>query len=453
MHATTLRTPRPRRPRLIATLAAMLAGVAISFLFIGSSLAAPALQPKTTHPVQDRENCLSCHPVEGGVKASPASHSAYKNEMCIGCHPAAQAAPQAPASQPSAPAQPSTPSQQASPAPQPAVDAPAQPGPAASPSCVDCHKNPGMVIELPSGEKLNLTVSEEEMGKSIHAGKLSCTDCHSRVTGFPHKNVQVNSKREYSIAQYEACKRCHFANYTKTLDGMHYQVMEQGNQNAPLCTDCHGYHNVSDPDEPRTKISLGCSSCHKEVYDSYATSVHGSALINGGNKDVPICTDCHGTHVIRDPGSTSFRLDSPEMCAKCHANAELMSKYGVASNVFKSYSQDFHGVTVALSKNQGSGVATEAAVCSDCHGVHDIASVRQGDPTLVKQRAQEACQKCHTDAGTNFPDAWLGHYDITLEKTPLPWLARAFYWAMIPFMLGGLALHIFVDLWRIARNR
>ena len=38
----------------------------------------------------------------------------------------------------------------------------------------------------------------------------------------------------------------------------------------------------------------------------------------------------------------------------------------------------------------------------------------------MKQRAQEACQKCHTDAGTNFPDAWLGHYDITLEETPCP---------------------------------
>ena len=76
-------------------------------------------------------------------------------------------------------------------------------------------------------------MDESHLNNSVHSGKLGCSDCHSRITAFPHKKVQVNSRREYSIAQYEACKRCHFANYTRTLDGMHYQVLEQATRTPP----------------------------------------------------------------------------------------------------------------------------------------------------------------------------------------------------------------------------
>jgi len=85
--------------------------------------------------------------------------------------------------------------------------------------------------------------------------------------------------------------------------------------------------------------------------------------------------------------------------------------------------------------------------------VHDIKSFKSEDPAQVRKDVMAACQKCHPNASTNFPDAWLGHYELSLEKTPLPWLVRAFYWVMIPFMLIGLTLHIVVDLWRVARNR
>ncbi len=473
-----LRTKGSVESRLAVALAIVAVAVATAFALTGPALAEPVQQLKTTHDVQGREDCLVCHPVGGGVKPSPANHASYTNAMCLGCHPAGSAAAPAPAAKPASepatapttPPQPSSPSGQGpaksetAPSP-PQPSAPAQslvrestkPVAAASTtagtSCIDCHKNPDLSMTLGNGEKLSLTVNEDEMGQSVHEGKLSCTDCHSRITGFPHKKVQFNSKREYSVSQYEACKRCHFANYTKTLDSMHYKVMEAGNQSAPLCTDCHGYHNVSVPNEPRTKISLSCGKCHKDVYDTYTKSVHGTALMNGGNEDVPVCTDCHGAHVIRDTASASFRNNTPEMCAKCHSDTTMMSKYGLSPNVFKTYAQDFHGATVALTKQQNGNSWTSAAVCSDCHGVHNIKSFKNEDPTQVRQDVMVACLKCHPDASKNFPDAWMGHYELSLEKTPLPFLVRSFYWVMIPFMLGGLLLHIVVDLWRIARNR
>ncbi len=465
MHAKSLhKTMGSVEGRLLAALVVFTIGVVMAFAFAGAALAEPSLQPKTTHPIQGREDCTVCHQPGGGVRPSPANHSAYSNAMCQGCHPAGTAAePAAPAAPPTqpvpatqpAPAAQPTPAPQQPPASQPAAapQPPAQAAPAAEPSCLDCHKNKDLSTVLPNGDKMSLYVDEAEMAGSVHNGKLTCTDCHRDITGFPHKKTAVNSKREYSIAQYETCKRCHFANYTKTLDSMHYRVMEQGNQNAPLCTDCHGAHNVTVPDQPRSKISQSCAKCHQQVFDTYAKSVHGSALLNGENPDVPVCTDCHGTHIIKDAQSASFRLNSPEMCAKCHSDATMMAKYNLSPNVFKTYVQDFHGATVTLAKKQSAGSTTNAAVCTDCHGVHDIRSFKSMDPAQVRSTVVVSCQKCHPNASSNYPDAWLGHYELSLEKAPLPWMIRAWYVFMIPFMVGGLLLHIVVDLWRIARNR
>ncbi|MCL4533548.1 MAG: cytochrome c3 family protein [Bacteroidetes bacterium] len=321
-----------------------------------------------------------------------------------------------------------------------------------SQSCLDCHKQPDLEMSLPDGDKLSLYVDGASMIGSVHSGKLNCTDCHSEITGFPHKKLQVSSKRDYSIAEYEVCKRCHFANYTKTVDSIHYQVLQSGNKTAPLCTDCHGFHDVTNPTQPRSKISQACGACHKDVYDQYIQSVHGAALTNG-NPDVPVCTDCHGAHNIQQADTASFRLNSPDMCGKCHSDAAKMSKYSLSPNVYDTYMKDFHGVTVSLTKEQGPGNLAAEAVCSDCHGVHDIKSTKGGNIAQLKQNMVTTCRKCHPDAGTNFPDAWMHHYELSLAQTPLPWLVRAFYWVMVPFMLGGLFLHMIVDLWRIARNR
>ena len=95
-------------------------------------------------------------------------------------------------------------------------------------------------------------------------------------------------------AYYEQCKGCHFANYTKTLDGVHFAVMAKGNDKAALCVDCHGAHDISRPGQPRTRISKMCSGCHAKEANVYAKSVHGRAAET--SNDVPVCTDCHRAH-------------------------------------------------------------------------------------------------------------------------------------------------------------
>ena len=53
-------------------------------------------------------------------------------------------------------------------------------------------------------------------------------------------------------------------------------------------------------------------------------SIHGDALLTEGNPDVPTCIKCHGVHDINDPTTALARVRSPQLCADCHADEELM---------------------------------------------------------------------------------------------------------------------------------
>jgi cytochrome c553 len=123
---------------------------------------------------------------------------------------------------------------------------------------------------------------------------------------------------------------------------------------------------------PRSAIPQTCERCHSQIHDLYADSVHGSALLGEGNPDVPTCIDCHGVHNIQGPTDSQFRLFSPEICARCHADQELMAKYGINTDVFDTYVADFHGTTVEIFQDLAPGQETNKPVCIDCHGVHGV---------------------------------------------------------------------------------
>ena len=408
---------------MILLLVLALAGMALLTAVISASDA-----PQIAHGTAGFENCLSCHG-QTGLKPAPADHAGYTQAVCLGCH--SYAAPAA--------------------ASAPAASAPV----AASPddACLSCHGQPGLSMTLGDGETLSLYVDQSVFDHSVHGNKLLCTDCHTSITGYPHPNVDIAGSREYSLSQYEVCKQCHFEEYTKTLDSAHYKALSQGDLQAPICTDCHGVHNISLPDQPKTKISTTCSKCHADVYTQYAQSVHGEALIEDNNTDVPVCTDCHSVHIIQDPTTATFRIDSVQLCSNCHGNAKLMQKYGISTNVVQSYLQDFHGATVALVGKQNKDIWTSTAVCTDCHGVHDIKAVTDANSSVIKANLLVTCQKCHPDANTNFPSAWLSHYQPSVNQAPMVFLVQWFYKLMIPFILIGLSAHILLDLWRAITNR
>jgi len=320
-------------------------------------------------------------------------------------------------------------------------------------TCLSCHATPGMQTTLPSGEILNLTVDPEVFNNSIHGKQgYGCVQCHTDITEFPHRPLEAQTRREVSLLYYQNCTRCHQANYDATMDSVHSQALENGNQEAALCVDCHGFHDVSDPNEPISKSASTCERCHSTIFAEYAESVHGSAMIGEGNPDVPTCIDCHGVHNVSGPSNSEFHLFSPQLCAECHADEELMNKYGISTNVFDSYVSDFHGTTVIF-QQQVEGQETNKPVCIDCHGVHNMGKVDEHESMVIRENLLATCQRCHPGATSNFADAWLGHYEPDLERFPAVYLVDLFYRIFIPAVLGFMVLFVFGDATRRLINR
>lgn len=321
--------------------------------------------------------------------------------------------------------------------------------------CLKCHRH-SMGIKLRNGESVSLKVDSAALEGSVHA-KLACFDCHFGFSATQHPKRNFNSPRDFSIAQAEACRRCHFDKYTKTLESIHYSVLSQGNLKAPVCTDCHGAHSVAQARADKLKSSQRCGRCHEDIFGTYTRSVHGNALLQENNADVPICADCHTAHTIQGAHTQDYREKVPEICGRCHGDAALMKKYGLYAGVVNSYLSDFHGITLKLYRKQKDSAPESArksiATCIDCHGIHDITKTSGPNTNVVKARLIKRCQKCHTGASEEFPDAWLSHYEPSLSNAPLVFLINLTYKLFIPFMLFGLILQILLHVWRYAVNR
>ena len=241
-----------------------------------------------------------------------------------------------------------------------AIAAPnAQPPAETQPSndyCIGCHSQQGMSRPLGDGAVLPLTINGQRFRESVHAQEdVACTDCHTEIQKFPHPEFSGESRRAVTLSMYTACQRCHEDQYQSVQDSVHQTAMAAGNEAAAVCTDCHNPHEQQRLTDFRTgdllpEARLGipqtCARCHSAIYDTYKSSVHGAALTGEGNLDVPTCIDCHGVHNIQNPTTARFRNETPQLCAKCHTDKPLMSKYGLTTDVLDTYVADFHGTTV-----------------------------------------------------------------------------------------------------------
>ena len=323
--------------------------------------------------------------------------------------------------------------------------------------CLGCHSQQGMTKTLGNGDILSLTIDQEAFKHGVHNEEtILCVDCHAEITTFPHPAFQAESRRAVTLRLYTTCKNCHDQQYSLVLDSAHQQALAAGDFNAAVCTDCHNPHQqqrltdeksgVLLPDA-RLNIPATCARCHSAIYDVYKTSVHGAALTNAGNLDVPTCIDCHGVHNISNPTTARFRNDVPSLCARCHTDPKRMARYGISTAVLNTYVADFHGTTVTLFEKVSPDTPTNKPVCTDCHGVHDISMV--DNPTTgiaIKQNLLAKCQRCHPGVTTaNFTDAWMSHYVASPQHFPLVYYVSLFYKIFVPGVIGGMLIFVVSD--------
>lgn len=341
-------------------------------------------------------------------------------------------------------------------------------------NCLMCHGDPDFVGTFENGELLSLHVEKSDYDLSVHGpAGLNCAACHTDLTRYPHHDEQkiciachpeqggaadteyaplraklsFTDRREMVLAINESCRSCHAHEFEVAQDCAHVRVLQGGNREAPVCVDCHGGHQIVRlSDQPRGEVASMCGSCHKAAYSTYRTSVHGAALEADSNPDVPTCVECHGVHSVRGPRDAPYRNDSISICGSCHANKALMDKYDISTAVFDTYLDDFHGRTVNLLLQQSDSAGSPKAVCFDCHGIHNIRRPDDTLSTVYPANLQRTCQQCHANASIRFPTAWLSHYLPEWDHTPGLVLVNWAYRILIPLVIGGFLLYIGLDI-------
>jgi NAD-dependent SIR2 family protein deacetylase len=161
-------------------------------------------------------------------------------------------------------------------------------------------------------------MDESQLRASVHLDH-DCTDCHLDFGKDAHLVGDFAGRREGSVALAGVCRECHEEMYEQYEGSIHFSLLEQGNFAAPVCTDCHGSHLVKPVATLETIAGVPCRRCHQEVFDSYAESMHGQARAAAAHVDAPICADCHQAHGVRAASWTErFRAT----CVSCHSNLE-----------------------------------------------------------------------------------------------------------------------------------
>jgi hypothetical protein len=190
----------------------------------------------------------------------------------------------------------------------------------------------------------------------------------------------------------------------------------------------------------RSRLPATCGKCHPEVLKQYRASVHGVALTQGV-ADVPVCTTCHGEHDIRrasDPQSRVYPSHIPETCGQCHGAVALMAKHGMNAYSYPTYRETYHGIA----NEYGSEVV---ANCASCHGVHDIRPSSDPRSSIHPANLPRTCGKCHQGASAKVTQGRI-HLRISRSGSPaVYWVSTGFKWLTILTMVA-LVGHILLDL-------
>ncbi len=293
-----------------------------------------------------------------------------------------------------------------------------------APTCIDCHRNP-IVHVTATLDTTQLKIAQEKLCLSCHLDDPNVKARMSPTAGF--------------IAAYDG--------------SVHGASLHRGNGKAANCVDCHGSHEMKKGSDPTSRVAKAnipqtCAKCHVEVAKAFEWSVHGLAVRNGVGS-APVCTDCHGEHNIlktTDPRSPVAAANvSSQVCSPCHSSVKLNQKYGLANDRFKSFADSYHGLA-------GTAGSVEVANCASCHGVHDIKP--SSDPTsrINKANLVKTCGSCHPGANENFTKGAV-HVIATEKQESALYYVSTTYIILIIVVVGGMFCHNLLDFIRKSRRQ
>ena len=294
-----------------------------------------------------------------------------------------------------------------------------------APTCLQCHNS--NITRVTAGlDSLQLKLKQEKV----------CISCHLEKEDVSGKTVRGKK-------------------FIEAFDqSVHGAALRNGNVKAANCVDCHGSHemNKSIVESSRVNklhIQEVCKKCHAGIEEQYNQSIHAEA-VQKGNKDAPVCTDCHGAHDIlkhTDPRSpVAAKNVSQVVCGECHGSLKMNAKYDLPSDRFKTFSDSYHGLSVR-------GGSVEVVNCASCHGAHEIKKASDSTSSVSKSHLVETCGKCHPGASTRFTIGSVHSSTSSVQQDPwLYWVATLYIW-LIVVVVGFMFIHNLLDLIKKIRHK
>jgi len=427
-------------------------------------------QPKSPQPLKQDESCLACHGQPGmtsgsgkSISIDPGKHAASVHGVlaCQDCHTSIKEYPH-----PDKMVKVQCASCHADEASHVGGSIHSALGEEA---CQSCHGNPHEVTvaaQVAPAKCAQCHADEvKQFQQSIHGQRAAagdpdapnCMSCHG-----PVHRIQASSDAASPVAKKnlpETCASCHssqqflsrhkipFAHPVELYrQSVHGRAVVDGDGAAASCSDCHGSHDILPPQDARSRINhwnipATCGQCHSDITKTYSESVHGQAM-KAGVAAAPVCTDCHGEHLIlgpKEPASlVSAERVSTVTCGRCHSDERLELRYNLPADRVPSYADSYHGLALR-------GGSQSVANCASCHGVHNIFPSTDPRSTVNAANLPKTCGNCHAGAGEHFLIGPVHVRTTTGPAHPVVKWIRWTYLVLIPLTLGFMIAHNLLD--------
>lgn len=142
----------------------------------------------------------------------------------------------------------------------------------------------------------------------------TCDRCHSEIYKEYQESVHGAALIGDGNPDVPSCTDCHGVHNVAGPSDAGFHL------NSPLiCASCH--------QDQELMAKYGLSA---DVFDTYVSDFHGTTVvmfeanIPGQETNKPVCTDCHGVHNIRsakDPQSNVYQTNLLATCQRCHPGA------------------------------------------------------------------------------------------------------------------------------------
>jgi cytochrome b subunit of formate dehydrogenase len=344
-------------------------------------------------------------------------------------------------------------------------------------ACVTCHGPahyakpaagliPQLCSQCHSDEVKGLLSGVHGQAAKRHDAEApTCESCHGPIhkvlssqdpaSPVAKKNLPNTCASCHSSAKFLAAHQIPFAHPIETYKlSVHGRAVAAGNENAATCSDCHGSHAIYEARDSRSTINhwnipATCGACHTQIAKTYDASIHGQAMARGST-DAPVCTDCHGEHVILAPSQPESTVNparvSTVTCGRCHGNETIAARYNLPADRVPTFADSYHG----LATREGSQTV---ANCASCHGVHNIFPTSDPRSTVNPANLAHTCGVCHPGAGQTFAIGPVHVQAESLAESPAVRIIRHFYLVIIPLAIGFMFFHQLIDFLRKLSRR